>query len=1167
MLVDATGDGIDNLLVINYGEPNELFWPDPSTGGAFAVVGGESGDSCPSLAAGKVVTQSSVESRYSEWPGYCFNNEDCRRQGGPAGLAVDGDLTSNFFGKADGSAACTHTERDNRNEVHWWKVDLGQEQLVGGVAITSRAVPEQGGLTGASVYVVSSTDDFMSGATPCGSVPALVADVPPLITITCPANTAGRYITIFKPAVSSEQALVLCEVQVFSSVDCVEPANSPTPLVTGNRNSYGGLRFDVDGIEHIYIINGHDLAHNARDKAARVGLNGNQLFVRESSAGGGFVEVNTSPLVTVAAAMSGYDCYDDRAFNACINGLPNHFDVDTDGRTGLMFDATGDGLQDMFIVNYAARNQLFERDPHAAGSFVEVMTGPLVVGSAYSVGVLVFDATADGIDDLYVLNFNEDNQLFRRFPEGWVETGPLVADSAATSFVEVTTGSLIATTGVDCMDGLLFDATGDGVNDLYLVNYGTRNQLFEYSSVIDGWVELNTGSWASQLGLGDSSLSVAGLIFDATGDGIDDILILTVDGANQLFRHTSNTSDNWVEVTTNTLVAPQSLHSADSRAALLFDATGDGVDDLLILNCDSPNHLFRRNSVSGEFEQLTSSPLLGGNRAEPGYGQCSHKALLFDATGDGVDDLYIVNGNRWSGGEPNQLFRGPGPSWVEVDTGPLGIASECPSAAGGRTSALGPQSGMERCKDSFSALVFDESGDGLDDLYLVNVGQAFGGEANQLFRQTPEVAGGFLEVDTGPLVTAKANPPLETYMVVGSVVPGVPGGLSFDAVLFDATGDGEADMYIINNGQENQLIRRDSATVDGWVEITAGVLVTGSADSYKAILFDATRDGIDDLYVLNGAGQPNQLFASYRCRLGQFYSEVDMICFDCPKFSYGWSVGGVPTGCVYCPANTVAPTTAVTDIAFCAPCPAGKMRSARAAGCTMCPLGRTSAGGGLECQACAAGTLAMMDGVTCKECNTGIGGVNCEDCLPGHFYNRGSRYNSSSPHQPECHLCPLGGVCPGGKKEKASIYPLKGNWLDNNFTRETSAAVGRWFPSHDMPRVVYRCFADHCELANGSAPSCAAQGGGRCCTAGRAGLLCESCAVNYVNQNDRCVICTGVAWAATLGVFCTKTVAVTLVCAKLLEKASTKSCEWHLSTFLFVNHLILVCNSLHAETY
>ena len=71
----------------------------------------------------------------------------------------------------------------------------------------------------------------------------------------------------------------------------------------------------------------------------------------------------------------------------------------------------------------------------------------------------------------------------------------------------------------------------------------------------------------------------------------------------------------------------------------------------------------------------------------------------------------------------------------------------------------------------------------------------------------------------------------------------------------------------------------------------------------------------------------------------------------------------------------------------------------------------------------------------------------------------------------------------------------------------------------------------------------AAAGGTGCCIAGRAGLLCESCAADYINLNDRCIICTGVAWAATVGMLCAKTAAVTLVCAKLLEKAATKSCK------------------------
>ena len=127
----------------------------------------------------------------------------------------------------------------------------------------------------------------------------------------------------------------------------------------------------------------------------------------------------------------------------------------------------------------------------------------------------------------------------------------------------------------------------------------------------------------------------------------------------------------------------------------------------------------------------------------------------------------------------------------------------------------------------------------------------------------------------------------------------------------------------------------DPGAVSTFFQTTEGPLVEGSATSLGWLRFDATGDGIDDLYIFNDgghsggrgagaetAGTPNQLFASSNCPLGQFLSVINPMCYQCPTNSYGWATDrGVAQGCVYCPNNTIAPATGVTDRIFCKACP------------------------------------------------------------------------------------------------------------------------------------------------------------------------------------------------------------------------------------------------------
>ena len=108
----------------------------------------------------------------------------------------------------------------------------------------------------------------------------------------------------------------------------------------------------------------------------------------------------------------------------------------------------------------------------------------------------------------------------------------------------------------------------------------------------------------------------------------------------------------------------------------------------------------------------------------------------------------------------------------------------------------------------------------------------------------------------------------------------------------------------------------------------------------------------------------------------------------------------------------------------------------------------------------------------------------------------------------------------------APVRPGPGQWIDHGL------APGLL--------VVYACFGDHCSPPNETS-LCSAGGGSGCCAPGRAGPLCESCAEGFAKQNDRCIPCDGAAWAGIAPRVLAKAGLLTVLCAKVLDKATTRS--------------------------
>ena len=186
------------------------------------------------------------------------------------------------------------------------------------------------------------------------------------------------------------------------------------PAVTGSKHSNGAVVLDANGDKwpDLYVVN------NGQP---------NQLLINQKN--GSFVEQQGGPAVSGSKASKGA---------VALNG---------------------DGA--LYVVNYREPNQLLLNDKKRG--FVEPKSGPAVTGSKYSQDVVVLHANGDTAPDLYIVNFDQPNQLYLNDKKG--------------GFVEQKIGP--AVTGNSYSLGVVaVDVSGDGRSDLYVVNRGQPNQLF-----------------------------------------------------------------------------------------------------------------------------------------------------------------------------------------------------------------------------------------------------------------------------------------------------------------------------------------------------------------------------------------------------------------------------------------------------------------------------------------------------------------------------------------------------------------------------------------------------------------------------------------------------------------------------------------------------------------
>jgi len=304
----------------------------------------------------------------------------------------------------------------------------------------------------------------------------------------------------------------------------------------------------------------------------------------------------------------------------------------TQGCTWPPREAAGEHLDRLF------RNGDGER-------FVEATNSASITEAGFGQGVAAGDFDADGFTDLMVANIGA-NRLLRNNGDG---TFSPVELPAAVSGDRWTSSCLLA------------DVTGDGLADLYAVNYLSGDDVFtrecgelgvclpqkfpgaaDQLAVNMGNGEFAIVSQAAGVAL-DNGKGLGLLAADFRGRGRLDLFVANDSVANYFYRPTGSANEpRFSEEAFLTGLAMNAEGKAEACMGVASaDADGDGRLDLFVTNFYLESNTLYLQDAGGAFLDATQAAGL----RDPSLPMLGFGTQFLDADADGRPDLFVANGH------------------------------------------------------------------------------------------------------------------------------------------------------------------------------------------------------------------------------------------------------------------------------------------------------------------------------------------------------------------------------------------------------------------------------------------------------------------------------------------------------------------------------------------
>ncbi|MBS1535106.1 MAG: VCBS repeat-containing protein [Bacteroidetes bacterium] len=292
---------------------------------------------------------------------------------------------------------------------------------------------------------------------------------------------------------------------------------------------------------------------------------------------------------------------------------------------------------------------------------------------------------------------------------------------------------------------------------------------------------------------------------DVNNDGWIDLFISNGKAGGQNNRlYLNQGNGHFAAVTSDSIV----LDGKPSDGATFADCDNDGDLDAYVVNWYNEDNLFYTNDGLGNFTQV-----VGTVSDSNGY---SETAAWGDYDNDGKLDLYVTRSGPSVGTRRNQLYHNEGSAnFTKILTGDVVTNSF-----------------TSRCVNWTDVDV-----DGLPDIFVTNEGTSNTNE--NLYHN--DGAGNFTRITTGDLLNNA--------------------GKTMSSSWADYDNDGDLDVYLTNDGENNALFRNDGNLV--FTKMASDPVSNTNAHSFSSAWSDIDNDGDLDLFVTNSYNPSPELLNNF----------------------------------------------------------------------------------------------------------------------------------------------------------------------------------------------------------------------------------------------------------------------------------------------------------------